>query len=103
MGVQHHFRAAEAVQWRVNALGRQLNQALAFQGFACFVEHHHVAGAGLGPMLAKGQHQVSVVAAWHGHGEVVVYALFKTIEHRQAQGCCQMDFGLPHRIRGRTV
>jgi hypothetical protein len=54
-------------------------------------------------MLSKGQHQVSVVAAWHSHGEVVVYAFFKTIEHRQAQGGCQMDFGLPNRIRSRTV
>jgi hypothetical protein len=54
-------------------------------------------------MLAKGQHQVSVIAAWHGHGEVVVYAFFKAIEHRQAQGTSQMDFGLPDRIRGRTV
>ena len=103
VGVQHHFCAAQAMQRCVYALGRQLDHALAFQGLPGFIEHHHVAGTGLGPMLAKGQHQVSIVAARHGHGEVVVYAFFKTIEHRQTQGGCQMNFGLPHRIRSRTV
>ena len=103
VGVQHHFRAAQAMQRCVYALGRQLNHTLAFQGLTGFIEHHHVAGSGLGPMLAKGQHQVSIFAAWYGHGEVVVYAFFKTIQHRQAQGGGQMDFGLPHRIRSRTV
>ena len=103
VGVQHHFCAAQAMQRCVYALGRQLDHAIAFQGLTGFIEHHHVAGTGLGPMLAKGQHQVSIVAARHGHGEVVVYAFFKTIEHRQAQGGSQVDFGLPYGIVLRVV
>jgi hypothetical protein len=54
-------------------------------------------------MLAKGQNKISILAARHTHGEVVVYAFFKTIEYRQAQGTSQMDFGLPYRIVGCVV
>ena len=83
---------------RVYALRRELDVADAFERLAGFVPYDHVAGARFRPVQPERQDQVLVVAAGHGHREVVVYALLKVVEHRQAVGGGKMDFRFGKRL-----
>ena len=65
---------------------------------ASFVEHDHIAGARLRPVQAKGQHQVPIIVAGHGHREVIVDTFFEFVIDRKAQRCSQVDPGLADRI-----
>ncbi|MNC86871.1 hypothetical protein D3C83_25570 [compost metagenome] len=84
----------------MDALRRELDDALAFERPAGLVEHDHVARARLRPVQAEGQDQVAVVAPRHGDGEVVVDALLQLVEHGEAVRGGEMDLRLPDGIDG---
>ena len=98
MRVQNNFGARDSVQGGMNALRREFNNALAFQGLTRLIENHHVAGFGFRPVQTKWQHKVLVRTARYAGSEVIVDAFFKTIQNSHAQCSGQVDFDLLNSI-----
>jgi hypothetical protein len=77
-----------------NALRRELDDALAFERLAGFVEHDQVARARFRPVQAERQDQVAIVPSRHSHGEVVVDALVEFMQHGDAVCGSEVDLRL---------
>ena len=86
MGMHDHFGTGDSMQWRMNALRGEFDDAVALERFAFVIEYDDVTGASFRPMQTEGQQQVLIGATRDDHGEVIVDAFFEAIEYCQTQG-----------------
>jgi 5'-3' exonuclease len=105
VGVQHDARAGQAVDRRMDALGREFQRVRvgAVEHLPLLVEDDQVAGARFRPVQAERQDQVLPVASRNGHREVVVDAFVELVQHRQPQRAGQLDARLGDRVSGRRA
>ncbi len=96
--MQHDARAGQAMDGRVDALRGALDVAGAFERSARFVPYDHVARTRFGPVQPERQDQVAVVAARHGHREMVVDALLEIVQHGETVGRGEVYFRLGQRV-----
>ena len=94
MGVQHGACAGDAVDRRVDALGRQFERiGVASRHMAVLVEDHELARACLRPVLAERQDEVLAVVSGQRQREVVVDAFVEFVQHGQSQRPREVDAG----------
>ena len=92
VGVQHHRGAPVAVMdAAMDVEGARLDRILALDDVALAVGHHQVGRRDLRPVQALRIDQEQLLAAGHGHAEVIAHALVQAMARRRPQRRRQVE------------